>query len=124
MAKKSIPSICLYGSHEWGAGLLVEKDGKIVYGDGELDKKSSLTFTLWRGLQALADLGHKGPIEVYAPGGLQMAVLDLGKLPRLKAWPYYGDLLWQRAKTYELSIDDILKAGGHPVILLEKGGAS
>jgi hypothetical protein len=98
----------LYGSHVCGAGWLVTVPGRPdeVFGDGEPSNGRNMTEAVWLAQDEIRRLGYeKGEILVFAAGGERMARITAERLA-----PYYGDLTWELAPVYTISMEAILEA--------------
>jgi hypothetical protein len=105
-----VGEVCLYGSSRdnGGYGYIARAgDGK-MFGDGEPNPNLGLNSAMWLGALDLADAGHKGIVAVFAPGGQRVAYMD-NRNPK-----YYGDLAWERAPVYVLSMADVIAASEEP----------
>jgi len=102
---KLVADICLYGNHTIGAGYLVQlTDGRLL-GDGEPKAGRSFTEAVWLACRDVCEAGiSAGLVRVFAPGGQRMADTDLNHPG------YFGNLKWQPAIQYVLSVDELVDA--------------
>lgn len=100
MAKKlqtQVAVICLYGNRATGAGWLAAHGGKLL-GDGEPSVDRTFTVAVWLAADALRAAGASGAVAVFDAGGDRMSIVPLANVPA------YGDLRWEAATQYEISI--------------------
>jgi len=101
---KIVADVCLYGSSlvSKAPGGLV--DGRSL-GDGEPREWVSATDAVFTACKMIRGCGYNsGKVRVFMPSGEWMAITDLNK-PE-----YFGDLKWEPAVKYVLSVEDILEA--------------
>lgn len=95
-----VADVCLYGTSWIGAGWLASTADGRRFGDG--DPKAGRTFTeaVWAAFGALEAAGVKaGLVRVFEPNGTHVAGVDLAG-----TWPTFGDLRWQPAPSYVVTI--------------------
>lgn len=106
---KPAAEICLYGSRSAGFDFLATTpaDGEVRFtadgmkADGRL-RFDSLTEAVWTAVDAIRGAGvAAGTVAIYAPSGEHVALADLRHVPA------FGDLKWQAAPVYRLSISDL-----------------
>lgn len=106
-SKKIVGDICLYGTSRTGAGFLVcaAPHGQ-TGGTGEPVAGRSFSEAVWMGVEMLEKIGvGRGLVRIFAPGGEEMAVVELGGLV-----PAYGSLKWGPAVTYEINAAELIGA--------------
>lgn len=84
-------TICLYGTHEVGAGYIATDERGKQYGNGDPVKGRNFTSALWL---AMNELRGANPhphllVVVYEPSGRMFARVSLQESP------YFGELKWE-----------------------------
>lgn len=114
-ANTIVAEICLYGNGILGCGsgfiatILDNRrnngEANPQYGNGEPVAGYTHTQALWAACDAVRRAGYQfGKVWVYQPGGMMKAVADLNHPG------YYGDLKWQAAEVYGISVERLLEA--------------
>lgn len=106
---KALPSICLYGTRETGAGWLASNglpmaDGGRLFGDGEPSRSRTFTYAIFEAARALREAGLSGKAHLFDAGGLRVAEISLS-LP-----PTYGLIAWAPAPMYVVDADEVVRA--------------
>lgn len=97
-----VAEICLYGNSAAGSGWIAcIADGAKIIGNGELKPGRSMTEAVWLAADELegADI-TRGIVRIFMAGGDLCADVEIGK-----HIPYFGDLRWQRAPLYAISVE-------------------
>ena len=103
--KMPVGEICLYGTSHTGAGFIARKD-KEVFGTGELVSGRSFTDAYFYGMRALHAAGvTRGEVMVFEPEGRLVARVRMEP-----CWPCFGDLKWEAAPVYTLSVEALVSA--------------
>jgi hypothetical protein len=100
-----VGEICLYGAQHCGHGYIAQTANGRMFGDGEPVAMRSATAAMWIGLESLRSAGCVGNVNVFAPGGRLMAVVN-----NRGAFPFFGNLEWQPASVLVISAADIIAA--------------
>jgi len=96
--------ICLYGSTN--AGWLARTRSGRMFGTGDPVEGRSFTEAVWLAVDAItAELGGRGQVAIFAPGGERMAIVDIARRV-----PTFGDMSWQRAPVYTISAAELERA--------------
>lgn len=104
-----VAEICLYGTSQHGAGWIAciadgTPAGKML-GNGELKPGRSMTAAVWLAADELRSVGvTRGIIRIFEPSGLRCAAVDIGKMI-----PTFGELKWQTAQLFAISVEELLK---------------
>ncbi len=109
--KRIVADIAFYGTGTHGAGYIARAVDGRIFGDGMPIKWRSFTDALWAACDELYrhNYGVAGSrIRVFEPGGARMAVADLA------APGYWGDLTWEAAPVYVVTVETILAASTQP----------
>lgn len=111
-AKKNneiIATICLYGTHVFGAGWIAcvndgSPSGKML-GNGELKSTLSMTEAIWIAADELRGEGvTRGTVRIFEPNGQLCSDVEIGWLI-----PTFGDLKWKPAPVHVISTGKLLE---------------
>lgn len=96
--------ICLYGSHECGAGWIAVVDGRSL-GDGEPRAGATMTAAIHAARDALLPLvDPRARLTVFAPGGRLAARVAIDRPIA------FGRLAWIPAPVWTISAADVMAA--------------
>jgi hypothetical protein len=99
-----VADVCLYGTREIGTGFIYSTPEGTRGGDGVPRSHIDLTMGILCAMNELRAAGIRdGKIRIFAPGGKFMAIVGLNQ------FVYYGNLTWQPAIQYEISVEELLK---------------
>lgn len=110
VANLHVADICLYGiprtGYGWSAQVNPELvvDSHSILGDGEPQDWRTLTECVWLALREIREKTGLtlGRVRIFEPSGRMVADAALGFSG------YYGDLRWESAPVYTVSLDDLL----------------
>jgi hypothetical protein len=104
--KKAVADICLYGTRETGAGYIgCRLDHGQTVGSGEPVRNRSFTEAIWLAAEDLRGLGvDRGIVRIFDSGGERMALVEMHRIPS------YGNLQWQPAVVWTISVDALVGA--------------
>jgi hypothetical protein len=102
-AAEHVADICLYGTHETGAGYIAATRDGSHFGNGEPRTGRTFTEAVWIAVGALEAAGglEAGRVRVFAPGGERMAWMELTS-PLT-----FSDLAWEAAPVYTISASEL-----------------
>lgn len=104
-AAELVGEVCLYGAPHCGYGYIATTRGNTMFGDGQPDKRLSLTDAIWLGLLDLRNADYVGDVNVYASGGELMATTS-----NAGTFQYPGDMKWGPAPMLVISADELIAA--------------
>jgi hypothetical protein len=102
--QKIVGEICLYGAGHCGAGWLATTAAGQSLGTGELNQAHNFTAAVFQACDALRAVAGPGLAWVYESNGQLRAQIDISRPC------YFGDLKWEAAPVYTISMADILAA--------------